>query len=537
LIDRSGRNNHGTLTNMGGQDNWRASGAGVALAFDGTNDYVIGTTSNGFPIGSAARTLSVWFRMSANVNAEFLAYGGNSFNGCRFSLYREIAAGVGVEIGSAGSQAAWTYDTSWHHLATSYDASATNVTACRVFLDGVQLSVTTSSPATVINTVNTPVTIGAISGATTVYNLNGQIDDARIYNRALTPSEIRLLASQRGIGLTDSQVRRPAVDTASTLYLKKDGQWVPTVPYTKSNGVWGPATPRAKTAVAWSPSDVPAAIDPRLIPGLHSWWDASDASSVTLDSGRVSQLADKSGNGRHLTNTTSGSTQPSYITAGRNGLNVARFAAASVQRLSVPSSTATYKFLHDGTPCWWIAVNTFGTVTNPVSYYCLWSTYAASAGVGSYFAYDDGGSQGNFPGTANNSADIFVARGVSGSFVAETMNAGTTAYQSGYANILTPNAMLVSDCLFDVANATASERLSLSVNGATAIKQNAFTNTPSTADATGNMTVGGAIVGGTFYSALQGDICELLFFNQQPTAGDRTLVRQYLAAKWGVTLA
>ena len=277
--------------------------------------------------------------------------------------------------------------------------------------------------------------------------------------------------------------------------------------------------------------------DPRRIPGLESWWDASDAASVTLDSGRVSQLSDKSGNGRHAANTTSGSTQPTYITGARNGLNVARFAAASVQRLTVASSTATYKFLHDGTPCWWIAVNTFGTVSNPASYYCLWSTYASSAGVGSYFAYDDGGSQGNFPGTANNSADIFVARGVAASFVAETMNAGKTAYQSGYANILTPNAMLVSDCLFDVANATASERLSLSVNGATAIKQNVFTNTPSTANATGNMTVGGAIVGGTFFSALQGDVCELMLFSQQPTAAARDLIRRYLGAKWGVTVA
>jgi hypothetical protein len=40
LIDRSGQNAHGTLTNMAGQDNWQASGSGVALNFDGVNDYV-----------------------------------------------------------------------------------------------------------------------------------------------------------------------------------------------------------------------------------------------------------------------------------------------------------------------------------------------------------------------------------------------------------------------------------------------------------------------------------------------------------------
>jgi hypothetical protein len=201
LIDRSGRNNHGTLTNMGGQDNWRASGSGVALNSDGANDFVLGTSSNGFPVGSAARSLSVWFKMSANTNAEFLAYGGNTVSGCRFALYRDTTAGVGVEISGSGAAFAWAYDNLWHHLATTYDASATNATACSVFLDGVRMPVTTSATGISINTVNTPVTIGAISGATNLYNLNGQIDDARIYNRALTAPEIRLLASRRGIGL------------------------------------------------------------------------------------------------------------------------------------------------------------------------------------------------------------------------------------------------------------------------------------------------------------------------------------------------
>jgi hypothetical protein len=223
LIDRSGRNNHGTLTNMGGQDNWRASGSGVALNFDGANDFVLGTSSNGFPVGSAARSLSVWFKMSANSNAEFIAYGGNTFSGCRFALYRDTTTGVGVEISGSGAASAWTYDNLWHHLATTYDASANNATACSVFLDGVRMPVTTSATGISINTVKTPVTIGAISGATSSYNLNGQIDDARIYNRALTPAEIRLLASRRGIGLTPRPDR--AAGLPRKLSVNVGGTW------------------------------------------------------------------------------------------------------------------------------------------------------------------------------------------------------------------------------------------------------------------------------------------------------------------------
>jgi tetratricopeptide (TPR) repeat protein len=41
--------------------------------------------------------------------------------------------------------------------------------------------------------------LGSLSGTGTF--LNGSLDDVRLYNRSLTPSEIRLLASRRGIGI------------------------------------------------------------------------------------------------------------------------------------------------------------------------------------------------------------------------------------------------------------------------------------------------------------------------------------------------
>jgi hypothetical protein len=271
--------------------------------------------------------------------------------------------------------------------------------------------------------------------------------------------------------------------------------------------------------------------DPRRIPGLAAWYDAADAASVTLDTGRVSQWSDKSGNARHATNSTSGSTQPSYTTAARNGLNVVRFVAASVQRLSVPSSTATFKFLHDGTPCWWIAVNTFGTVSNPATEYVLFQTTPSSSSSGISMAYDDS------YGGANDAASLTTYRASSGTYSASTLNAGGTAFSSSYQNILTPNTLLAIDCLLDVSSATAANRILLAVNGGTAIGANVRTNAPSTANASGNMIFGAYLSGATFSSPLQGDICELMFFSQQPTAAARDLIRRYLGAKWGVTIA
>jgi hypothetical protein len=271
-----------------------------------------------------------------------------------------------------------------------------------------------------------------------------------------------------------------------------------------------------------------SALNPRKVPGLESWWDAADAASVTLDAGRVSQLADKSGNGRHLTNTTSGSTQPSYITAGRNGLNVARFAAASVQRLSVPSSTATYKFLHDGTPCYWIAVSSYGDSSNPNATLILFATNStASAQVGFWYAFEDTTADGG-----NNGISYQVSRGVTASLAAAAYNG--VAYPAAMKNIITPQTLTVQECLLDASNATASNRAGFIINGGSSINTNTFTNAVSASNAAGNLTVGATAANAL---PMTGDVCELMFFSQQPTPAARDLIRRYLGSKWGVTVA
>lgn len=60
--------------------------------------------------------------------------------------------------------------------------------------------------------------------------------------------------------------------------------------------------------------------DPRRIAGLVSWWDASDSSTVTLNSGRVSEFRNKVTGSPAMTQATAAN-QPLYVTAGRNGKN------------------------------------------------------------------------------------------------------------------------------------------------------------------------------------------------------------------------
>ena len=267
--------------------------------------------------------------------------------------------------------------------------------------------------------------------------------------------------------------------------------------------------------------------NPSEIPGLAAWYDAADSASITLDSGRVSQWSDKSGNARHATNTTSGSTQPSYTTAGRNGLNVLTFAAASVQRLTV-SGTSTFNFLHNGVAdAWWIAVSKYATSANPNAIYSLFGNISAGfAGPGVLFAWDNRSGIG----TAGLNATILNAS----TAVANTLNAGNSAVLSSYNNLLAAQSFFVQEAIHSPGNATAADRFRFRVNGGSEIAANAKTGTASTSNAASAMQIGGT---GASALPLQGDVCELMFFNQLPTAEARDLIRRYLGAKWGVTVA
>jgi hypothetical protein len=270
--------------------------------------------------------------------------------------------------------------------------------------------------------------------------------------------------------------------------------------------------------------------DPRRIPGLESWWDAADAASVTLDAGRVSQLADKSGKGRHAANTTSGSTQPTYVTGARNGLNVARFAAASVQRLTVASSTGAYNFLHDGTDSFIVAVCSYGTASDPNAVYGLLGNNAGgTANVGLFVAYED-----RTTAAASDALRVDITAGTLGQSVANGLNAGNTATLSGTNNLVPAQTFVVQEIAVDANNATASQRVRIRSNGGTEVAENNKSLSPSTAGATFNLQIGAI---GNNGLPLQGDICEILMFSQIPTAAARDLIRRYLASKWGIALA
>ena len=267
---------------------------------------------------------------------------------------------------------------------------------------------------------------------------------------------------------------------------------------------------------------------PSSIAGLQLWldaaapetlFDATTGGSLVAADGGVARWEDKSGNGRHATQGTSGN-RPLRKTAIQGGRDVLRFDGTN-DSLSIASSTATFKFLHsaDSTV---FAVFKSGTTANPGhSGHLVFATLSAgtSSQTGVYLATLD-----NDPSTANDMVDWFVTRGVPGNWPVDARN----------NNYFASNVFGMLSLLSKPADATAGNRVALRKNGGSLSTENApvGTETVSTADASVNFTIG-AFSGQSFY--LNGDIAELIIYNAALSDANRVLVENYLLAKWAIT--
>jgi len=104
--------------------------------------------------------------------------------------------------------------------------------------------------------------------------------------------------------------------------------------------------------------------NPRNLPNLQLWLDATRIAQA--DSTSVATWSDQSGNGYDATQGGSAA-RPTFIASGLNGLPVVRFDGTD-DRLSIPSSTATFKFLHSDVSTVFIVAKA-GVVTDPNTRY------------------------------------------------------------------------------------------------------------------------------------------------------------------------
>ncbi|MDH7599703.1 MAG: LamG domain-containing protein, partial [Sedimentisphaerales bacterium] len=197
--DVSGKGLHGTGQN---DPSYVAGVVGQAISLDGTNDYVE------LPIGnlissSASMTISTWVNWSgATGNWQRIFDFGTGTANYMFLTPTASAGMTGplrfairqtTSTGESQANAPRTLPTGWHHVAVVIDGDGMMM---YLYLDGDLVG----SGATLVLPRDLGVTtqnwLGRSQFTADSY-FNGQLDEFRIYNRALSAAEVRYLAGDR----------------------------------------------------------------------------------------------------------------------------------------------------------------------------------------------------------------------------------------------------------------------------------------------------------------------------------------------------
>jgi hypothetical protein len=211
--DQSGNSNHGTVIGATLVAD-RFGSADHAYQFNGSSDHIYAATSPPLEI-SGDITVAVWAKYTGIQNAGIISkYSGVPPVDAGWTLGMNSCCDPG-KVGFGGRDHSNTFwhavspgnfnDDQWHFFVGQRSGDK-----WRLFADGTQVSEVTATGAGDISTGNLLV-IGLLGTAF----FNGVIDDIRIYNRALSSSEISELFSPTPRVITFSPTSGPAGTTVT----------------------------------------------------------------------------------------------------------------------------------------------------------------------------------------------------------------------------------------------------------------------------------------------------------------------------------
>ena len=196
IIDYSGNGNTGVMTSMDAGSDYVTgyNGASTALDFDGSNDRVVFPNSSSIDITDAV-TVSFWVNKTSHIDWSGLVYMANTGTdiGGSFSQYglyitneSKIATNFGNGSGAGGSYSTTVLSNSvWYHVAATYDSAG----SIYLYINGQQEG-SSSSPGG-LNSDSYSLELGHdIRFPVAQRHFNGKLDEVRIFNRVLSPSEI-----------------------------------------------------------------------------------------------------------------------------------------------------------------------------------------------------------------------------------------------------------------------------------------------------------------------------------------------------------
>ncbi len=189
-VDSSGHGNLGTLTNMDANTAWVTGKIGNALMFDGIDD---GVTLPDIDYTSEMSG-SVWVKFTTITPQQMIIAQGltpevqlqmqGATNGNKFRIRVDAGGGADI-IDSSGPAVAG----SWYHIVWTYDG--TNV---KLYINDTQeTNFVQNTGSGNIADINVNYSIGSRNN--TSLPASAIIDDVRLYNRALTTTEIQKLGT------------------------------------------------------------------------------------------------------------------------------------------------------------------------------------------------------------------------------------------------------------------------------------------------------------------------------------------------------
>ncbi len=197
------------FTNNGGAT--AAAGMfGNAVRLDGTNDSLTAADAPSLNFGTGSFTVALWVR-PANTSSVRLVnkWDGSAQQGWLMDIHSGVggAAAVGALRIRLDSNAAANntgvdnidYSTAaalgsgaWKHIAATVDTTANEL---KLYVDGTQVGTTQTVPDTLGSLSNTfQLAVGTIPTAAGKYT-NGDVDEIRLYNAALTLAQVRTLVA------------------------------------------------------------------------------------------------------------------------------------------------------------------------------------------------------------------------------------------------------------------------------------------------------------------------------------------------------
>jgi hypothetical protein len=439
-----------------------------AIQFNGTNQYI--NFGNVLNLG----TSQIFVFAVAQFSGDASVVAKSSFRGNtgRWFLIRAAGDGgqeFGIDIGSGGVTAVFSDSTTTAQLMMGAWDRSTNYT----FQNGTQKATASVSSSSSLSNTD-PLYVGAYGNSTGTgpqsgFYLNGFICEILVYQASITTSQREqiegYLAWKWGL-----QANLPSTHPYKST----------PIPPLLSPPTTAPVSIQNPSFSDWSPLQ---------ISGCQLWLDATDSTSVTLNSTSVTQWSDKSGNARHVTQSTLANA-PNYTRVGSNLM--IDFVRANKTYLI----NASYSQIYTNFTLYMIIKRKAVPLDNERMFVAIPVGYATDWNTQTGFSF---------------SSTIELAANGSGSSYSESSNLNTTMYSivtsSNSANVY--------------KNGDSSSVISRSLG--------------LTGNSIGILLGSGTNSGiNTLSEQFNGYIGEVILFTKVLTTSERQQIDAYLALKWGL---